>query len=76
MHRPEYREAWAWVHLMLRTSPEARGVLLGYLQQLRRNRNPGSLGPQLARVFPDPEEALAKHLDEMAAAADTQRAQR
>jgi hypothetical protein len=76
MHRPEYREAWAWAHLMLRTSPEARGVLLGYLQQLRRNRNPGPLGPQLARVFPDPEEALAKHLDEMASAADTQRAQR
>jgi hypothetical protein len=75
MHRPEYREAWAWVHLMLRTTPEARGVLLAYLQQLRRNRNPGPLGPQLARVFSDPEEALAKHLDEMAAGG-TQRAQR
>ncbi len=62
MNRPEYREAWAWVHLMLRTKPEAKAVLVAYLQQFRNGREVGSLGPKLADVFPSPEEALEKHL--------------
>jgi hypothetical protein len=67
MERPEYREAWAWVHLMLRSSPEAKKVLLGYLGYLQRLRlraeeKPDPLGPRLAAVFPAPEEALKQHL--------------
>jgi hypothetical protein len=62
MNRPEYREAWAWVHLMLRSKPEAKAVLITYLQQLRPDREPDPLGPDLAKVFPSPEEALEKHL--------------
>src|SRR5579884_2957704 len=58
----EYREAWAWVHLMLRDKPEARAVLLHYLAQLRTNPTPGPLGPQLARVYPTPEATLQQHL--------------
>jgi hypothetical protein len=58
----EYREAWAWVHLMLRSRPEAKAVLLKYLQQLRTTATPGPLRPRLAEVFPSPEEALEKHL--------------
>jgi hypothetical protein len=58
----EYREAWAWVHLMLRDKPEAKAVLLGYLQQLRSNSTPGLLGPRLAVVFPQLNEALENHL--------------
>src|SRR5207248_4612398 len=58
----EYREAWAWVHLMLRDTPEAKAVLVGYLQQLRTNPNPGPLGPRLAAVYDAPNEALEKHL--------------
>jgi hypothetical protein len=65
MDRPEYREAWAWVHLMLHSRPEARTVLLTYLQDLRGNRNPGLLGPRLAAVFPTPEQAFTKHLSEI-----------
>jgi len=65
MRPEEYREAWAWVHLMLHSSTEARGALLGYLQQLRGLRNPGPLGPRLAKVFPDPEKALTEHLARM-----------
>jgi hypothetical protein len=70
MERPEYREAWAWVHLMLRSSPEAKKVLLGYLAYLRRLRlhsdeKPGPLGPRLAAVFPDLEEALKQHLAQL-----------
>jgi hypothetical protein len=58
----EYRESWAWVHLMLRGKPEAKAVLAAYLQQLRTNPNPGSLEPRLAKVFPDLDDALHKHL--------------
>lgn len=62
MSPAEYRESWAWVHLMLRDTPEAKAVLLDYLQQLRVNRNPGFLGPKLAQAFPVLNEALEKHL--------------
>jgi hypothetical protein len=63
MNPAEYRESWAWVHLMLRTRPEAKTVLLSYLQQLRGTRYPGQLGPSLLRVYPDLEETLAQHLE-------------
>lgn len=63
MSPAEYREAWAWVHLMLHAArPEARTVLLSYLQQLRGSRPPGPLGPKLEKVFDDPEKALAAHV--------------
>ena len=62
MEKPEYREAWAWVHLMLRGRPEARAVLHEYLQALRTNPNPGPLLPRLREAVGDPEAALADHL--------------
>jgi hypothetical protein len=63
----EYREAWAWVHFMLRAKPEARAVLLAYLQQLRTNSNPGPLGPRLVAVIPNLDDALNRHLDQLEA---------
>lgn len=63
----DYREAWAWVHLMLRGRPEARPVLLTYLQALRSNPNPGPLAPRLREVLPNLNEALARHLDQLQA---------
>jgi hypothetical protein len=62
MKGPEYREAWLWVHLMLRSRPEAKAALLTYLQDLRNNRNPGLLQTRLAAVFGSPEDAFKKHL--------------
>jgi hypothetical protein len=61
----EYREAWAWVHLMLRGKPEAKAVLTAYLQQLRTNPNPGLLRPRLANIYPELNEALYQHLAEL-----------
>ena len=58
----EYREAWAWVHLMLRGKPEAKAVLTACLQQLRINPNPGPLRPRLAGVYPELNDALYQHL--------------
>lgn len=62
MEKPEYREAWAWVHLMLRGSPESRKALQDYLQVLRTDPKPGPLLPRLQAVFADPEQALGDHL--------------
>ena len=65
----EYRESWAWVHLMLRDKPEAKAVLINYLHQLHLNASPGLLGPKLAAVFPSPDEAFDRHLARLEAAA-------
>ena len=62
MEKPEYREAWAWTHFMLRGDPAARDVLLDYLRQLRDNPSPGALLPRLRQAVPDPHQALAGHL--------------
>jgi hypothetical protein len=61
----EYREAWAWVHLMLRDKPEGKAVLLRYLAQLRTNPTPGPLEPQLVRVYPAAGDALQQHLAQL-----------
>jgi hypothetical protein len=58
----EYREAWAWVHFLLRSQPEVRTVLLQYVAQLRTTANPGPLGPRLAAVLTSPRDALERHL--------------
>jgi hypothetical protein len=64
MGPPEYREAWAWVHLMLHDKHEAKGALLGYLQQLRSRPNAGALSDRLVAVYSasSPEETLQAHL--------------
>ena len=58
----EYRESWAWVHLMLRDGPEPKRVLLDYLKLLRTNANPGPLEPRLAAVLPNAPASLRRHL--------------
>ena len=73
MDSDRYREAWAWVYLMLRASPEAKDVLLAYLQQLRTKPNPGPLQPRLAAVIPAPDDTLDRQLARLS---DEQRAGR
>jgi hypothetical protein len=62
MNPAEYREAWAWVHLMLRGSPEGKRILLAYLNELRTNDKPGPLRPRLLTALPAAEESLTRHL--------------
>jgi hypothetical protein len=69
MTTAEYREAWAWVHLMLRDKPEAKTVLTNYLHQLAVNAAPGLLEPKLAAVFASPDEAFDRHLGQLEASA-------
>jgi hypothetical protein len=65
MSPAEYREAWAWVHLMLRGRPEGKVELVAYLQQLRTNPNPGPLSSRLAKVYPSLDEAFAQHVNQL-----------
>jgi hypothetical protein len=58
----EYRESWAWVHYFLQGNADARTALLGYLQQLKSNPQPGALRPRLAQVIASPEEELSRHV--------------
>jgi hypothetical protein len=66
MEKPEYREAWAWVHLMLRGPAPAKAALAEYLQQLRGTDRPGLLQPRLRDALGDPDAALADHLARLA----------
>ena len=61
----EYREAWAWTHLMLRSTPRAKQALLSYLQELRTNPNPGALRPRLAAAFLSLDSAVQTHLADL-----------
>jgi hypothetical protein len=61
----EYREAWAWVHLTLRSEPDAKRALVGYLRELRTNSKAGTLRPRLAAIYPDLDAALERHLAQL-----------
>jgi hypothetical protein len=61
----EYREAWAYVHWMLRGNDKARKEVIAYLHELRTNPTPGPLLPRLARVVPDPNTAADQHVLEI-----------
>jgi hypothetical protein len=61
MQRPEYREAWAWTHFMLHSTPEAKAVLLAYLQNLRGPNSAGLLLPKLREAHVS-DEQLANHI--------------
>lgn len=65
MHRPDYREAWAWVHFMLHGSPDTRQVLLEYIQDLRTDSHPGSLRARLVAQVPDCEGRLLAYVSNM-----------
>jgi hypothetical protein len=62
MNQAEYREAWAWVHLIMHGRPESRQALVSYLKQLRFNATPGAIQPRLQACYDDLEAALLAHL--------------
>jgi hypothetical protein len=64
MDADRYREAWAWVYLMLRGSPKAKDVLLAYLQQLRTKPTAGALQPRLAEAVPNLDDLLDRLLNQ------------
>ncbi|MFQ3594329.1 MAG: hypothetical protein SNJ82_14220 [Gemmataceae bacterium] len=73
MTPPRYREAWAWVHLLLHSNQEAKMALLSHLQQLRGMRHPGPLLPKVQKLFDDPKDALREHVRKLAAKLPSER---
>lgn len=63
MQRADYREAWAWVHFMIHSSPETRHLLLEYIHELKSNSNPEPISERLKRDIP---EAAARMLSYVA----------
>jgi hypothetical protein len=69
----EYRESWAWVHLMLRTTPQARQTLVAYLADLRKDNRPSGpiktlpdpIKPRLQQNFLALDGALERHLNNL-----------
>lgn len=61
MQKADYLEAWAWVHFMLHHSEETRGVLVGYLHELRSNAKPGLLSKRLKQTIPTADQRFVAH---------------
>lgn len=62
MQRADYREAWAWVHYMLHSSPDTREILISYLKELRTNPNPASLSGRLRGEVPNLDNRMLSHV--------------
>jgi hypothetical protein len=62
MSRADYREAWAWVHFLLHSSPETKHILLSYLQDLRARKEPTPISERLATDMPNAPERLTSHV--------------
>jgi hypothetical protein len=61
MTSADYREAWAWVHYLLRGEGKGRAVLLQYLADLRQGAA-GPFAPRLAAAVPNAPAELRDHL--------------
>jgi hypothetical protein len=61
MSRADYREAWAWVHFMVHSSPETREVLLEYLRELRGGAATRDLSERLGEAG-KPEPLVASYV--------------
>jgi hypothetical protein len=61
MQRDEYRDAWAWTHVLLHASDETRTILREHLQLLADARPTGKLSEQLKRQIAEPAELYRNH---------------
>lgn len=68
MGRTEYAESWAWVHLLLETTPANRELLRTYLAGLRHDAASEPLSNRLHQANLDSPELLLAHVQSLAAA--------
>lgn len=61
MSATDYRHAWAWVHFLLHSSPEAHEELIAYFADIQANTPPGLLSERLEKKLPGAEKKLAQH---------------
>jgi tRNA A-37 threonylcarbamoyl transferase component Bud32 len=69
MRRADYQEAWAWVHYMLHTTPEAKSVLVSYLKELRTNPHPKAISQRLRTVLPEYDTKFVSYISQLHPAA-------
>jgi hypothetical protein len=69
MQQQDYREAWAWVHLLLTRGGAPRQALLDYLESLESGGEPEPFAPRLATALPQRRRELVKHLQQTRTAA-------
>lgn len=62
MTQADYAESWAWVHMLLETSPQRREMLQNYLRSLRRETTVEPLSALVERSVVHPDQALREHL--------------
>ena len=67
MTQEDYSEAWAWVYFLLETRSEQRGILRGYLEDLRRFGSAEPLSERLRQAVPEPQRVLAAFVQSLAA---------
>ncbi|MBL9122679.1 MAG: DUF1570 domain-containing protein [Planctomycetaceae bacterium] len=67
MEQLDYAESWAWIHLLLETTPERAAVLRTQLHALRQKGSAPALWTQLGPQLPQPETELLAHLRNLAA---------
>ena len=65
MRRADYQEAWAWVHYMLHTTPEAKAVLVSYLKDLRTNPHPKTISHRLRSVLPEYDTKFVSYISQL-----------
>ncbi|GAB4146879.1 MAG: hypothetical protein Tsb009_19770 [Planctomycetaceae bacterium] len=62
MQHVDYQEAWAWVHFLLHSSPDTKDILLGYLKDLRTQRQPVPISRRLENALPNPQERFVNYV--------------
>jgi hypothetical protein len=62
MSQDDYGEAWAWVHLLLESRPEALDALRGYVAEMRREGTAKPLFPRIAATSAQPNALLLDHI--------------
>lgn len=64
MDQQDYREAWAWVHMLLTRGGTVRQALVDYLMSLHNGDQPTPFNLKLAAALPEHGRELVKHLQE------------
>ena len=62
MQRPDYQEAWAWVHYLIHECPDGRGLLANYCQSLAASDKPPMFANQLEQQVPEVDIRLVSYL--------------
>lgn len=67
MNQIDYAEAWAWVHLLLETTPDRQQLLRSYLESVRQEETVQPLSPRLRTLHLDYERKLVEYLNTLIA---------